>query len=79
MQYAVVEASDRAALVDAWKEWMQEHVTANGAVPPGNETGNTTWTGRRARKQKADLRMTPGPNTQLTVPLQEVSQKHPLP
>ncbi|KAJ7949997.1 Monothiol glutaredoxin-related [Quillaja saponaria] len=42
-----------------------------GAVPPGNESGNTTWV-RQPPKKKPDLRLTPGRHMQLTVPLEEL-------
>lgn len=61
---------DRTVLTDAWKSWMEEHIAATGAVPPGNETGNNTWV-RRAQK-KPNLRLTPGRHVQLTVPLEEL-------
>lgn len=36
-------------LQGAWLEWIKEH----GVVPPGNEKGNTCWTGKAAALQKA--------------------------
>lgn len=50
---------------------MEEHIGATGNVPPGNQQGNTTWV-RQPPKKKADLRLKPGPNVQLTVPLEEL-------
>ncbi|KAJ8898906.1 hypothetical protein K2173_008399 [Erythroxylum novogranatense] len=67
----VVDEPDRAALTQAWKSWMEEHIKATGKVPPGNESGNATWIPQPARK-KADLRLTPGRHVQLTVPLEEL-------
>ncbi|KAI7742105.1 hypothetical protein M8C21_023417 [Ambrosia artemisiifolia] len=71
VKVGVVDNPDRTALTEAWKSWMEEHIEATGKVPPGNEKGNTTWV-RQAPKKKSDLRITPGPNTQLTVPLEEL-------
>lgn len=49
---------------------MEEHIAATGKVPPGNESGNGIWV-KRVQK-KSDLRLTPGRNVQLTVPLEEL-------
>lgn len=67
----VVDEPDRTALTQAWKSWMEEHIGASGKVPPGNESGNTTWV-RQPPKKKSDLRLTPGRHVQLTVPLEEL-------
>ncbi|GJP35621.1 hypothetical protein CLOM_g20116 [Closterium sp. NIES-68] len=75
VKLVVVAATDKAALVDAWKAWMQEHVAGTGKVPPGNESGNTTWTTRRAKRVKPDLRIVPGPHVKLTIPLTELIDK----
>ena len=53
---------------------MEEHIGATGKVPPGNESGNTTWV-RQPPKRKSDLRLTPGRHTQLTVPLETLIEK----
>ncbi|KAK6943148.1 Glutaredoxin [Dillenia turbinata] len=71
VKVAVVDDPDRSALTQAWKSWMEEHIGATGKVPPGNETGNTTWV-RQAPRKKADIRLTPGRHVQLTVPLEEL-------
>ncbi|XP_030537308.1 bifunctional monothiol glutaredoxin-S16, chloroplastic [Rhodamnia argentea] len=71
VKVGVVDEPDRAALTQAWKSWMEEHMTATGKVPPGNESGNTTWI-RQPPKKKPDLRLTPGRHMQLTVPLEEL-------
>ncbi|XP_076916150.1 bifunctional monothiol glutaredoxin-S16, chloroplastic-like [Bidens hawaiensis] len=71
VKVGVVDNPDRTALTEAWKSWMEEHIEATGKVPPGNEKGNTTWV-RQPPKKKSDLRITPGRNTQLTVPLEEL-------
>ncbi|XP_071697787.1 bifunctional monothiol glutaredoxin-S16, chloroplastic [Rutidosis leptorrhynchoides] len=71
IKVGVVDNPDRTALTEAWKSWMEEHIEVTGKVPPGNEKGNTTWV-RQAPKKKADLKITPGPNTKLTVPLEEL-------
>ncbi|KAL7587376.1 bifunctional monothiol glutaredoxin-S16, chloroplastic [Lactuca sativa] len=71
IKVGVVDNPDRSALTQAWKSWMEEHIEVAGKVPPGNETGNTTWV-RQAPKKKADLRITPGRHVQLTVPLEEL-------
>lgn len=70
-QVGIVDEPDRTALTQAWKSWMEEHIAATGKVPPGNESGNATWT-RKLPKRKPDLRLTPGRNVKLTVPLEEL-------
>ncbi|KAF3779127.1 Bifunctional monothiol glutaredoxin-S16 [Nymphaea thermarum] len=70
----ILEDPDRSALVDAWKSWMEEHIAETGNVPPGNESGNSTWV-RQPAKAKPDLRLTPGHGKQLTVPLEELIDK----
>lgn len=73
VKVGVVDEPDRAVLTEAWKSWMEEHIKATGKVPPGNESGNATWVRKPPlRKKKSDLRLTPGPNVQLTVPLEEL-------
>ncbi|XP_028760937.1 bifunctional monothiol glutaredoxin-S16, chloroplastic isoform X1 [Neltuma alba] len=74
VRVGVVDEPDRETLTQAWKSWMEEHIKANGKVPPGNESGNATWM-RQPPKKKADLRLTPGRNVQLTVPLEELIDK----
>ncbi|KAF5759496.1 putative glutaredoxin, GIY-YIG endonuclease superfamily, Thioredoxin-like superfamily [Helianthus annuus] len=71
IKVGMVDNPDRTSLTEAWKSWMEEHIEVTGKVPPGNEKGNTTWV-RQAPKKKSDLRITPGPNTKLTVPLEEL-------
>ncbi|KAF8397269.1 hypothetical protein HHK36_016179 [Tetracentron sinense] len=71
VKVGVVDEPDRTALTQAWKSWMEEHIEATGKVPPGNESGNTTWV-RQPPRKKADLRLTPGRHVQLTVPLEEL-------
>ncbi|KAL6574536.1 Bifunctional monothiol glutaredoxin-S16, chloroplastic [Orobanche minor] len=65
----VEEPADKTALTEAWKSWMQEHTAATGKVPPGNESGNTTWI-KKAPRKKSDIRLTPGRHVRLTVPLE---------
>ncbi|KAK4483779.1 hypothetical protein RD792_010983 [Penstemon davidsonii] len=74
VKVGVVEDPDKNALTEAWKSWMQEHISATGKVPPGNEQGNTIWV-KKAPRKKSDLRLTPGRNVQLTVPLEELIDK----
>lgn len=71
----MVEEPDKTALTEAWKSWMQEHIATTGKVPPGNEPGNTTWVKKAAPRKKSDLRLTPGPHVQLTVPLENLIDK----
>ncbi|XP_059639042.1 bifunctional monothiol glutaredoxin-S16, chloroplastic [Cornus florida] len=71
VKVGVVDEPDRTALAQAWKSWMEEHIGATGKVPPGNQSGNTTWV-RQPPKKKPDLRLTPGRHVQLTVPLEEL-------
>ncbi|KAL8146588.1 bifunctional monothiol glutaredoxin-S16, chloroplastic [Apium graveolens] len=71
VKVGVVEEPDRTALTQAWKSWMEEHIAVTGKIPPGNETGNTTWV-RQPLKKKPDLKLTPGRNVQLTVPLEQL-------
>ncbi|CAA6654747.1 unnamed protein product [Spirodela intermedia] len=63
-------AADRTVLTEAWKSWIQEHIDATGQPPPGNLSGNDTWT--RRQKAKPNLRLTPGRHVQLTVPLEDL-------
>ncbi|XP_021906318.1 bifunctional monothiol glutaredoxin-S16, chloroplastic [Carica papaya] len=67
----VVDDPDRTALRQAWKSWMEEYIKATGKVPPGNESGNTTWV-RQPPRKTADLRLTRGRHVQLSVPLEEL-------
>lgn len=71
LQVGVIDEPDRAALTQAWKAWMEEHMAVTGNVPPGNEPGNSTWV-RQPPKQKPDLRLTPGRHVKLTVPLEDL-------
>lgn len=71
VKVGVVEEPDRTALTQAWKSWMEEHIAVTGKIPPGNETGNTTWV-RQPPKKKPDLKLTPGRHVQLTVPLEQL-------
>ncbi|KAI5663406.1 hypothetical protein M9H77_22729 [Catharanthus roseus] len=71
VKVGVVDDPERAALTQAWKSWMEEHISATGKVPPGNESGNNTWV-RQPPRKKSDLRLTPGRHVQLTVPLEEL-------
>lgn len=74
-QYAVVDAPERAALTDAWKAWMEEHINSGGNVPPGNVSGNTTWTARKARSAKPEIKLTPGAHVKLNVPIEALIDK----
>ncbi|KAJ0087912.1 hypothetical protein Patl1_31361 [Pistacia atlantica] len=74
VKVGVVDEPDRTVLTQAWKSWMEEYIQATGKVPPGNESGNTTWV-RQPPKKKPDLRLTPGRHVQLTVPLDELIDK----
>lgn len=74
VKVGVVDEPDRETLTQAWKSWMEEHLKANGKIPPGNESGNATWM-KQPPKKKADLRLTPGRHVQLTVPLEELIDK----
>ena len=69
---AVIDAPDRAALNEAWKAWMEEHVAATGSVPPGNESGNKLWTTRKVKRVKPEIKLTPGKHVALNVPIVEV-------
>ena len=71
----MIDAPERAALTDAWKAWMEEHINNGGNVPPGNVSGNTTWTARKARSAKPEIRLTPGAHVKLTVPLETLVDK----
>lgn len=75
VKFSVVDAPERAALQDAWKQWMEEHIEQTGKVPPGNLTGDTTWTAKKARKSKSDIRLTPGPHVKLSIPLEQLIDK----
>lgn len=67
-----MDAPDRAALSEAWQAWMQQHIDTTGKVPTGNVQGNTTWTARKVKRVKPDLRLTPGPNTKLTITMEQL-------
>ncbi|XP_010528940.1 PREDICTED: bifunctional monothiol glutaredoxin-S16, chloroplastic [Tarenaya hassleriana] len=71
VKVGIVEEPDKAALTQAWKSWIEEHIKVTGKVPPGNKSGNNTWV-RQAPRKKADIRLTPGRHVQLTVPLEEL-------
>jgi len=75
VQFAVVNAPERAALTDAWKAWMEEHINNGGNVPPGNVSGNTTWTARKARSAKPEIKLTPGAHVKLNVPIEALIDK----
>ncbi|GBG76718.1 hypothetical protein CBR_g22937 [Chara braunii] len=70
VKIAIVDGPDRDALQAGWKSWVEEHVSAGGAVPPGNMQGNNTWKESSRRPPKADLRLTPGAHVPLTVPME---------
>ncbi|RZC84477.1 hypothetical protein C5167_047261 [Papaver somniferum] len=69
-EVGVVDEPDRESLTQAWKSWMEEHIAATGKIPPGNESGNSTWV--KKTQKKPDLRLTPGRHVQLTVPLENL-------
>ncbi|KAL5710173.1 Bifunctional monothiol glutaredoxin-S16 [Ranunculus cassubicifolius] len=71
VKIGVIDEPDRTNLTSAWKSWMEEHIADSGKIPPGNESGNGTWI-KRSPQKKSDLRLTPGRNVQLTVPLEEL-------
>ncbi|MCO5554477.1 hypothetical protein L7F22_008006 [Adiantum nelumboides] len=75
IKFSVIDAPERAALLDAWKQWMEEHINVTGKVPPGNVQGVTTWTERKSRPSKQDVWLTPGPNTKLNISLEELIDK----
>eukprot|EP00271_Cylindrocystis_brebissonii_P007015 TRINITY_DN2006_c0_g2_i1.p1 TRINITY_DN2006_c0_g2~~TRINITY_DN2006_c0_g2_i1.p1 ORF type:complete len:318 (+),score=36.82 TRINITY_DN2006_c0_g2_i1:154-1107(+) len=75
VKVAVVDAPNRDTLTAAWKSWMDEHIAAGGGVPPGNESGNTTWTARKVKRVKPDIKLTPGAHVELTVPITELIDK----
>ncbi|KAI3945543.1 hypothetical protein MKW92_030550 [Papaver armeniacum] len=70
VKVGVVDEPDRESLTQAWKSWMEEHIAATGKIPPGNESGNSTWV--KKTQKKPDLRLTPGRHVQLTVPLENL-------
>ncbi|KAI3988943.1 hypothetical protein MKX01_016514 [Papaver californicum] len=70
VKVGVVDLPDRDSLTQAWKSWMEEHIAATGKIPPGNESGNSTWV--KKTQKKPDLRLTPGRHVQLTVPLENL-------
>eukprot|EP00250_Pteridium_aquilinum_P006700 c16564_g1_i1 orf=98-991(+) len=74
-KFTVINAPERAALLDAWKQWMEEHIASTGKAPPGNEQGVTTWTEKRARLSKQDIWLMPGPNVKLNITLEELIDK----
>ncbi|XP_010253773.1 PREDICTED: bifunctional monothiol glutaredoxin-S16, chloroplastic [Nelumbo nucifera] len=72
VKVGVVDEPNRTSLTQAWKSWLEEYIGATGKVPPGNQSGNTTWVRQPQQKKKPDLRLTPGRHVQLTVPLEEL-------
>jgi glutaredoxin-related protein len=74
-KFVVVDTPERAALTDAWKAWMEEHINNGGNVPPGNVQGNTTWTARKARLAKPEIKLTPGAYVKLNVPIEFLIDK----
>lgn len=70
-----MDAPEKTALTDAWREWIQEYVETTGEAPPGNKSGVTTWTGRKSRPAKPELKLTPGPHKELNIPLTELIDK----
>ncbi|KAH7373993.1 hypothetical protein KP509_17G082900 [Ceratopteris richardii] len=75
VKFCVINAPERAALLDSWKLWMEEHIGSTGSIPPGNMQGVTTWTQRRTRPSKQDIWLMPGPNTKLNITLSELIDK----
>ena len=53
--------ADKSDLQAAWKAWMTQQLAATeGALPPGNTSGNALWTARKNRASKPNLRLTKG-------------------
>ncbi|CAK9222616.1 unnamed protein product [Sphagnum troendelagicum] len=75
VKFEVIDAPERAALTDAWKVWMEEHINITGKVPPGNVSGNTTWTAKKPRRAKPDILLTPGAHVKLNVPIEDLIDK----
>eukprot|EP00245_Coleochaete_scutata_P002063 TRINITY_DN1265_c0_g1_i1.p1 TRINITY_DN1265_c0_g1~~TRINITY_DN1265_c0_g1_i1.p1 ORF type:complete len:308 (-),score=66.85 TRINITY_DN1265_c0_g1_i1:355-1278(-) len=75
VKVGLVESSEKSVLTDAWKAWLEEYLEAGGEIPTGNQPGNTTWTQRKPRRTKADIKITPGPHVKLTVPFSEIIDK----
>ncbi|KAL2634261.1 hypothetical protein R1flu_005740 [Riccia fluitans] len=46
-----------------------------GKPPPGNVQGSTTWTARKQRAAKPEIKLTPGPHVSLTIPMTELLYK----
>ncbi|VFQ89330.1 unnamed protein product [Cuscuta campestris] len=72
VKFDVVDDPDKTALTQSWRSWIEEHIAVTGKVPPGNDSGNTTWIHQQPKKKKTDLRLTPGRRVQLTVPLEDL-------
>lgn len=75
VKVALIDAPARAALTDAWKAWMEEHINNGGNVPPGNVLGNSIWTARKARAAKPEIKLTPGAQVKLNVPIETLIDK----
>ena len=57
----VLPDADKSDLQAAWKAWMTQQLAATeGALPPGNTSGNALWTARKNRASKPNLRLTKG-------------------
>eukprot|EP00249_Psilotum_nudum_P013728 c24479_g1_i1 orf=296-1207(+) len=69
---SVIDTQEKSALVDAWKQWMEEYVQLTGKAPPGNLTGVTTWTSRKPMHLKPDLQLMPSRHKELTISLEEL-------
>eukprot|EP00897_Mesotaenium_endlicherianum_P006428 jgi/Mesen1/5813/ME000293S04967 len=54
---------------------MEQHIALAGKVPPGNESGNTTWTSKKVKRVKPELKLTPGAHVKLNVPISELLDK----
>ena len=61
VRYAAVPTPSKAALQNAWKQWMSEHINENaGNLPPGNAQGNSLWTERKLSPVKDSFVLTDG-------------------
>lgn len=61
VRYAAVPTPSKAALQNAWKQWMSEHINENaGNLPPGNAQGNSLWAERKLSPVKDSFVLTDG-------------------
>jgi len=76
VKVGLVANATKDDLVAAWKEWLQQSVTASGAIPAGNAPGpeKEQWQAKRKpATAKPEIRLTSGKGLgDLTVPVTQL-------